>query len=1663
MKHVVSTTFFIFSWAVLSLHLSAQSLFVPGGVNYVEIGDLDVAGNQITVEAIITKTGNGTNIVSKHTGPGNVNYLMRPGSAEITTTNGYINAVTGFNLVNGQCYHLAFTYNGSSLDYYVNGCLASSTPHTGDLVTNDFLTGIGDQSNCQCESWAGYIDEVRIWNVARTQADIQANMDNLPNPTTQLGLLAYYKFDGNYFNSQGNAAWNGVPIGNPQLQVNAACQNVDLSFQNQISTTDVSCNGGADGTVTIISTGGHPNYTYSADAVNYFPVNTIGNLPAGNGQIWASSGANSGCIEQIPITINEPTAITTLVVGTNPNCVGGNDGSADLTVSGGTPPYTFSWSSGSTQKDPTNLSAGNNTVTITDANGCTATESVLLTDPPPITTSITGTDPICNGGNDGSANLTVNNGTAPFTFNWSSGSTQEDPTNLTAGNNTVTITDVNGCTASESIVLNDPPSILPNAYANYVSSVGACDGEGVANPSGGLAPYTYLWSNGQITQVATGLCVGQHTVTVTDANGCVGSQIITVNVPACLTDVDFYTWQQAGQPANGNWVVQNAGAQVRQTINGLPTFYVTPTDYINVRMKGKMRTTDPDDDYIGVVFGFKEPLGASDNYDMWLFDWKQDNQAFGGFTGQEGMSLCRVLGTIPIGNSTVNQTFFGHQNTADFTVVDSNFGNGTGWNQNVDYEIEVTYTINRAIILVDGDTIFDVVDCFEPGRFGFYNYSQEQVYYSDFTYELFVDFQIDNDQVCAGDTAHFTFLEQCGNSNNLNQFDELQWNFGDGTSETITNINLSNVNPTHIYQNGGKYTVELIALDTLGCRDTIFKNIQIYNRPQADFTFTDQCHTDFTQFTDASTQGDFAITSWEWNFGEGPINTQPNPNYQYSAPNTYNAQLIVEDSFGCRDTAEYPVEIHVLPEAEFIPIDDCYSQNYPFTDASSIANGSVIGWQWDFDDLGSSNQQNPSYTFPSFGQYDATLIAVSDQGCGDTTTQAIILHDNPIAGFEILNICQLAPFQLTDTSSIQEGTIVSWDYDFGDGNTSTDQNPTHTYANAGTDVITQTVTSNFGCSTNVTFPATVNPKPNADFNTQDVCFNEVMNFQDATTVASGSIASWNWDFGDSNISIDQNPTNTYLTTGNFTVELITITDNACSDTIQQQVEVFELPVADFSFSNVCLDATATFTDLSTTNSGIIDSWNWDLGDATTANSEGPIDHDYQAPDDYDVELIVGSSGGCADTISQTITIYPMPVADFTADSVCFGLPNSFTDLSSISTGTINNYAWDFGFSSSSINQNPTNVFPQTGYHDVFLTITSDFGCKDTITKDIRVYVLPEPLFSHNDTCFEDDVAFVNESVISEGTIDSYNWDFGDGSSSTNQNPTHHYSSHGLYTTKLTATSNYGCLDSVSRQVEIYPLPNVAYTALPAEGCQPLTVSFDNESDIESGYFISSYQWNLGNGNSSTQENPQTVYVDSGYYDIQLIVTTTNGCDDTLQVIDAIESWPRPVAEFVSEDESYTMYFPTVRLSDLSVGASQWNWEMGDGANLYEQNPEHTYQEAGNYQVIQTVENSYGCDDTYSQRIVVEPIVTMYVPNAFTPNSDDKNEVFKAEGVGFSEFEMSIYNRWGELIFYTANMDEGWDGTYKGKQVEAGMYVYKISGSDISNHYQEYTGEVFLLR
>jgi gliding motility-associated-like protein len=278
---------------------------------WVAIGDLDVVGSQITVEALCKRAANGNvqNIVSKHADPTNVNYLLRVNNFQITTSTGFKVVMSPLPVVNNVWYHVAATYDGNSIKLYVNGCLVADSAHTGTIVTNDFISAIGTRSGSPItDHFRGLIDEVRIWNVARTPSQIANNMNNLPNPTAEPNLLAYYKFDGNYLNLQGNATFNGVPQGTPTFDLEAP-----IFPHTVIDTTIVnaaSCFGYADGAININATGN--NLTYSIDGNTFSPVDSFPNLTGGPYTLYVLSA--DGCLDSVNALVTQPNQVPTPII-----------------------------------------------------------------------------------------------------------------------------------------------------------------------------------------------------------------------------------------------------------------------------------------------------------------------------------------------------------------------------------------------------------------------------------------------------------------------------------------------------------------------------------------------------------------------------------------------------------------------------------------------------------------------------------------------------------------------------------------------------------------------------------------------------------------------------------------------------------------------------------------------------------------------------------------------------------------------------------------------------------------------------------------------------------------------------------------------------------------------------------------------------------------------------------------------------------------------------------------------------------------------------------------------------------------------------------------------------------------------------------------------------
>ncbi|MBK9462981.1 MAG: SprB repeat-containing protein [Sphingobacteriales bacterium] len=295
---------------------------------------------------------------------------------------------------------------------------------------------------------------------------------------------------------------------------------------------ETDCFGGTDGAATITANGGTAPYSYLWS--NNTTTNVLNNVVAGT-YLATITDAN-GCTQTLSATLNEPTEIiVTLDNNTPVGCNGANNGSLVISVSGGTPGYTYLWSNGSTTEDVSGLSAGNYVVTVTDANGCTSTIGSTVSSPSSLGVTATLTQVLCNGGNNGSIDASVTGGTSPYTYLWSNGSTTEDINGLTAGNYGVTVTDANGCNITDTYLITEPSAVAITVDSSTPTTCnGTPTGSIAISVTGGTPGYNYLWSDGSTTEDISGLSAGNYVVTVTDANGCTSTVGATVSSPSSL-------------------------------------------------------------------------------------------------------------------------------------------------------------------------------------------------------------------------------------------------------------------------------------------------------------------------------------------------------------------------------------------------------------------------------------------------------------------------------------------------------------------------------------------------------------------------------------------------------------------------------------------------------------------------------------------------------------------------------------------------------------------------------------------------------------------------------------------------------------------------------------------------------------------------------------------------------------------------------------------------------------------------------------------------------------------------------------------------------------------------------------------------------------------------
>ncbi len=725
-------------------------------------------------------------------------------------------------------------------------------------------------------------------------------------------------------------------------------------------------------------------------------------------------------------------------------------------------------------------------------------------------------------------------------------------------------------------------------------------------------------------------------------------------------------------------------------------------------------------------------------------------------------------------------------------------------------------------------------------------------------------------------TVLFVDASEAGTAN----IAEWQWDFGDGSSSTSRN-------PSHVYTMPGTYTVSLTVTTSVGTHTALRRDyIEVVEPPTAAFEATPVLgNAPLTvNFRDLSEPGSSEIIDWQWNFGDrSPTSAEQNPVHVYDAPGLYTVSLTVTTSVGT-DSLELVQYINVAGN----PVADFESNYAPgtaplsvtFTDTSDAGTAAITGWAWDFGDGGMSTEQNPTYVYATPGVYSVSLTIETEVG-SDTVLREnlIVVEEGPTAAFSGAPLMGAAPLSVvfTDQSSAGSMAISNRLWDFGDGGLlSTRQNPTRVYNVPGVYTVSLKVTTPVGSDTlEQTDYITVLPGVAFSGNQTRGEGTLRVQFVDQSSTGDFEITAWAWEFGDGGMSTEQNPEHTYTEPGVYDVRLTVTTD--LGDSVATEAGYITVsPTTAFSADPVtgAPPLEVTFTDETAAGSFEISAWAWDFGDGGTSEEQSPV-YTYATPGVYTVSLeTTTENGGTRAVKGGLVRVDPVVAIGASATTGQGTLDVNFTDQTDAGNLNILSWFWDFGDGMNSTAQNPSHTYQNIGTYTVSLRVTTALG-DTTVTETDFIKVGPEVDFSA-DVQQGAGTLTVNFTDLTDAgalEITGWMWDFGDGIVSDEQHPTHDYTP-GQYSVALTVTTSQG--DTTTAKTDfILVTPMVAIDNVQPMGPAPFEASL---LDItEPGNFeITGWNWNFGDGMTSTEQNPVHVFVDPGTYTVSLTITTAGG-------------------------------------------------------------------------------------------------------------------------------------------------------------------------------------------
>lgn len=938
------------------------------------------------------------------------------------------------------------------------------------------------------------------------------------------------------------------------------------------------------------------------------------------------------------------------------------------------------------------------------------------------------------------------------------------------------------------------------------------------------------------------------------------------------------------------------------------------------------------------------------------------------------------------------------------------------------------------------------------------------------------DFSVSPTDVCRGETIQFTDLTTDPLADSIDS-----WHYY--TEESLMFSCFNEQNPSWEFNHvAGPQDVTLV-VGFNGCFSQITKsNIVNIKGPIADFTYENECNTPFlVDFTSESQD----ITSLLWDFGDGNTSTATNPSHTYAVRGDYTVTLIATNSTtGCTDdTISKLIYIRNISAGFSAPTKLCESTPTDFDASTSVDVYEYcgMGYTWYFSDPGMrpimTEDASKPISFGSTGNHEVTLIVSDINNCKDTATIDFKVYGvTSNFSFSDDTICLPDNVSFTE-SSFADTTIIGWNWDFGNGNVSTAQNPTSTITastlnsqsyNIDTVEVTLITENIVGCLAEVTKYIMVY-EPTSSITASDyyICSGESVDFTATDYTTYNSNLSYSWDFNDGNTSTDQNPSNTFNSGGTHNV-VLTFTEIAsgCTGTKNIVINVKEFPVANFTtlYDNdlyICPDENILITN--TTNASGFILYNWDFGNGLTSTITDPGTI-FTTNGTYNVQLIanIPLPYGCSDTTTRTFVVQA-PYGNFTTslgtDTIC-RLDSVLFNI--FDTVSVDQYYWDFGDGTGVTSISPvyhqyTFVPPSGTTISKLILSNSDGSCPFTQSQEINIYeVLADFERNINDL----DTALCIQPFPFDNTslnATTYFWDFGDGQTSNSQNPgTHTYTQPGTYSVSLGVMDNeHFCTDTIIKDIIIFENPSISIIGDTICEGQTAFIYEENPNATYTYNWTSEPSYNI---NDNTLANIQDTPGSTTTYTLNAV--DTNGCTNSEQAI-AIVIPPLYIPNFDTTIVVGDSIFLPINL-DPNIYTYTWTPEDGLSCTSCINPIVHPLDDVEYQLSIADNFNCFSAEGTYT--VAVHPETFINLPTTFTPNGDGNNDIIYVEGWGIKELiEYKIFNRWGELIFETTDKETGWNGYYKGVLQNNDVYVVQVKATTWRNEEKTYEGHINLMR